>query len=144
MNTHTVLIAEDNATNRELIREILQIRGFEVLEAGDGEEALTIARKTKPFAALIDIQMPRLNGLQLVQAVRHDTELCGIPMIALTAFAMRGDREKAIEQGFDGYVTKPINVPALLAEIDRCTAAREAESARSANTGRSYPCPSRF
>ena len=124
----TILVAEDNATNRELIREILEARGYGILEASDGEEALTLAKNKKPTLALIDIQMPKLNGLQLVRRLREDAELCTTPMIALTAFAMRGDREKALDQGFDGYVTKPVNVPLLLAEIEKCAKLRQSTS----------------
>ena len=128
MNAQTILVAEDNATNRELIRELLEARGYEILEACNGEEALALTRSERPSLALIDIQMPKLSGLQLIQLVRQDSELSKIPMIALTAFAMKGDRESAIKHGFDGYVTKPFNIPALLAEIDRCTGATRGKS----------------
>jgi len=128
MNSQTILVAEDNSTNRELIREILEARGHRILEACDGEEALALTRSEKPSLALIDIQMPKLSGLQLIQLVRQDSELAKIPMIALTAFAMKGDRESAIQHGFDGYVSKPFNIPVLLAEIDRCANARQGKS----------------
>jgi two-component system cell cycle response regulator DivK len=120
MNTTMILVAEDNTTNRELIREFLQTRGYGILEAADGEEALALAQDSKPALALIDIQMPKLDGLQLVRLIRHDPEIRSLPAIALTAFAMKGDREIAIEQGFDGYVTKPISFLLLMAEIERC------------------------
>jgi two-component system cell cycle response regulator DivK len=120
MNTTMILVAEDNTTNRELIRELLQSRGYGILEASDGEEALALAQDNKPALALIDIQMPKLDGLQLVRLIRQDPEIQSLRAIALTAFAMKGDREIAMEQGFDGYVTKPISFPLLLAEIERC------------------------
>jgi two-component system cell cycle response regulator DivK len=133
MNTAMVLVAEDNTTNRELIRELLQTRGYGILEASDGEEALALAKDNKPALALIDIQMPKLDGLQLVRLIRQDPEIRSLPTIALTAFAMKGDREIAIEQGFDGYVTKPISFPLLLEEIERCLTEAQAHQA----TGRS-------
>jgi two-component system, cell cycle response regulator DivK len=122
MNNTMILVAEDNTTNRELIRELLHARGYGILEASDGEEALALAKGNKPALALIDIQMPKLDGLQLVRLIRQDPEIRTLPTVALTAFAMRGDREIAIEQGFDGYVTKPISFPLLLTEIERCLA----------------------
>jgi two-component system cell cycle response regulator DivK len=128
MNNTTILVVEDNKTNRELIHELLQVRGFQILEAADGEEALALAKSNKPGLALIDIQMPKLDGLQLVRLIRADSDLRDIPTIALTAYAMRGDREKAIEQGFDGYVTKPISFPLLLEEIERCLPARHKQT----------------
>lgn len=124
----TILVVEDNKTNRELIHELLQARGYDILEAADGEEALALAKANKPGLALIDIQMPKLDGLQLVRLIREDCGLRDIPTVALTAYAMRGDREKAIDQGFDGYVTKPISFPLLLGEIERCFSDRRQQS----------------
>lgn len=128
MYTETILVAEDNAINRELIRELLQVNGYGIVEASDGSEALALARSERPSLALIDIQMPKLDGLEVVRMLREDSELCTMPTIALTAFAMRGDKEKAIEQGFDGYVTKPIALHVLLTEIERCLGARKSKS----------------
>jgi two-component system cell cycle response regulator DivK len=128
MTNKQILVAEDNPTNRELIRELLQIHGYGILEAADGQQALDLAKTQNPSLALIDIQMPKLNGLQLVRLIRQDAILCTMPTIALTAYAMRGDREKALQEGFDGYVTKPIRLPVLMTEIEKCYASREGKS----------------
>jgi two-component system cell cycle response regulator DivK len=113
-----VLLAEDNEANRELLREILESRGFEVSEACDGDDALLKATEVKPDLILLDIQMPQRDGLRTLQALRAG-DFPHTPVLALTAFAMRGDRERLVDSGFDGYVSKPIQINLLLAEIGR-------------------------
>ena len=114
-----VLLAEDNPMNRELIRDMLEAGGFEVIETSDGEEALRSLRETPPDLVLLDVQMPRLDGYAVLRHLRHELRLGNLPVIALTAYAMRGDREKALAAGFDGYVSKPIDFLQLRAEIER-------------------------
>jgi two-component system cell cycle response regulator DivK len=116
----TIMVAEDNAINRELIREILEARDYKVIEASDGEEAFERIVASKPDLLLTDIHMPALDGFGLIRRIRNDSTLSALPVIALTAFAMDGDREKAILNGFNGYVTKPINMVLLTNEIERC------------------------
>jgi CheY-like chemotaxis protein len=116
----TIVVAEDNAVNRELIRELLECRGFAVTEACDGEEALKRIAESSPDLVLTDIDMPVLDGFGLVRRIRDDSALCALPVVALTAFAMDGDREKGLMHGFDGYVTKPIDSAVLIGEILRC------------------------
>jgi CheY-like chemotaxis protein len=116
----TIVVAEDNAVNRELIRELLECRGFAVIEASDGEEALQSIASCTPDLVLTDIHMPVLDGYGLVRRIRNDSALCALPVVALTAFAMEGDREKGLMHGFDGYVTKPVDSALLLGEIQRC------------------------
>jgi CheY-like chemotaxis protein len=112
----TILIAEDNEANRELLRELLELRGYGVLEAGDGVEAIRIATERSPDLILMDVQMPRLDGVAALAELRR-IQQGRVPVLALTAFAMTGDRENLLAQGFDGYVSKPIEVDLLMTEI---------------------------
>ena len=123
-----VLVAEDNAVNRELIRELLESRGCEVSEARDGEEALQVLGQSRPDILLLDIGMPKLDGFGVVQRIRATPTLADLPVLAVTAYAMRGDREKVLEAGFDGYLSKPINAAALAEEMDRLLAGSRARS----------------
>lgn len=113
----TVLLTDDNPTNRELIREVLEAAGFKVVEACDGHEALELARSCGPHVMLLDVQMPKLDGIRVIAEIRKDPALSSLPVIAITAFAMQGDRERILAAGFDAYVTKPIDFPALVAEV---------------------------
>jgi two-component system cell cycle response regulator DivK len=114
-----ILVAEDNLSNRELFRELLESWGYEVVEAVDGEAALAVARETNPDAILLDIQMPLLDGYAVLRKVRQDPKLAHLRVMALTAFAMRGDREKALAFGFDAYHSKPINGSVLKKDIEQ-------------------------
>ena len=113
----TILVADDNPTARELIAEILELQGFRIVQAGDGGDALEKARTFKPDLVLLDIQMPVLDGFAVLGELRKDPEFAKLRVVALTAFAMFGDREKAMDAGFDGYITKPIQVAALRSEV---------------------------
>jgi two-component system, cell cycle response regulator DivK len=112
-----VLVADDNPVSRELIREILESDDCEVIEAGDGREALEKVREHRPDLALLDIQMPVMDGNAVVREIRADPQLSMLPVVALTAYAMQGDREKALALGFNSYITKPIDIPAFRAEV---------------------------
>jgi CheY-like chemotaxis protein len=114
-----ILVAEDNPSNRELFRELLESWSYEVVEAIDGEAALTLARETNPDAILLDIQMPLLDGYEVLRRLRQDPKLAHLRVMALTAFAMRGDREKALAFGFDAYHSKPINGSVLKKDIEQ-------------------------
>jgi CheY-like chemotaxis protein len=114
-----VLIAEDNAVNRELLRELLEARGYAVLEARDGQEALHMIEQAQPELLLLDIGMPVLDGFAVVRRIRENPRLALLPVVAVTAYAMRGDREKILNSGFDGYLSKPLNPSALTEELDR-------------------------
>lgn len=114
-----VLVAEDNLPNRELIREILETCGHEVIEAEDGQQALDRVKQTKPDLVLLDIQMPVLDGYAVLREIRQTPSVADLKIFALTAYAMQGDREKALRSGFDGYLTKPIDIPALMKELQR-------------------------
>ncbi len=117
--TATILVVDDHDLNRELARSILERRGYRVLEAADGEAAVAAARQHQPELILMDLAMPVKDGFAATQDIKADPALRRIPVVALTALAMRGDEEKARRAGFDGYVTKPINREVLEAEVAR-------------------------
>jgi len=104
-----ILVVEDNEQNRILMRQILSHRGYEVLEAVDGAAGLKMAREHMPDLILLDLQMPVMGGFAVIRELRKTPELSKLKVIAVTSFAMKGDREKALEAGFDDYVTKPID-----------------------------------
>jgi len=112
-----ILVADDNPVSRELIREILEADDYEVIEAGDGQEALDKLREYSPDLALLDIQMPILDGMALIRELRADVRFANLPVAAITAYAMQGDREKALSLGFSTYITKPIDIPAFRAQV---------------------------
>jgi two-component system cell cycle response regulator DivK len=120
-----VFIAEDNAVNRELLRELLESRGHTVVEACDGEEALRMIEHTQPDILLLDIGMPVLDGFAVVRQLRQNPRLSALPAIAVTAYAMQGDRERILNSGFDGYLSKPINARSLAEELDRLLRKRD-------------------
>jgi two-component system, cell cycle response regulator DivK len=113
-----VLIAEDNAVNRELLRELLETRGYSVIEACNGQEALDMIEQSQPDLLLLDIGMPVLDGFATVRKIRENHELSMLPVLAVTAYAMHGDREKILNSGFDGYLSKPVNSQLLDEELD--------------------------
>lgn len=115
----TILIAEDNPTNRELLRELLEIRGYIVAEACDGQEALAMVEQASPDILLLDIGMPLLDGFAVVRKLRENPRFASLPVVAVTAYAMQGDREKIMNSGFDGYLSKPVNSGELVQELGR-------------------------
>ena len=126
-----VLIAEDNAVNRELLRELLEARGYTVVEACDGEEALHMIEHTQPDILLLDIGMPVLDGFAVVRTLRENPRLATLPVLAVTAYAMQGDRGRVLNSGFDGYLSKPINAVALGEEMERLLKKRDGRGAPS-------------
>ena len=117
--SHRILVADDNTASRELIREVLEMSGYDVVEAADGRDAVTRARENVPDLVLVDIQMPRLDGYGVLRELRADPRFSSLHVVALTAFAMQGDRDRALDAGFDGYITKPVEIAALRQEIKR-------------------------
>jgi CheY-like chemotaxis protein len=111
-----ILIVEDKATSRELLRAVLERQGYGVIEAKDGEEALQQLRTATLDLVLLDLQIPIRNGYDVLQRIRSDDRLAHLPVVALTASAMQGDREKALAAGFTGYIAKPVG-PAQLREL---------------------------
>jgi CheY-like chemotaxis protein len=110
---HTILIVEDNENNRNLLKDILIFHGYEVTVAFDGQEGVSLARELMPDLVLMDIQMPGMDGMTAGQILKGDPATSGLKIIALTSFAMQGDREKFLAAGFDGYLSKPINTREL-------------------------------
>jgi two-component system cell cycle response regulator DivK len=108
-----ILIVEDILMNRRLIRDILTYHGYEVIEAENGEEAVRIAREQKPDLIIMDIQMPVMNGYDAIRILKNDPVTKDLKILAVTSFAMAGDREKALETGADDYMSKPINTREL-------------------------------
>jgi CheY-like chemotaxis protein len=119
-----ILIAEDNPVNRELLRELLEMRGYEVFEACDGRHALAMLEQDRPDLLVVDLGMPVLDGFGVIREIRANARLAEMPVLAATAYAMTGDREKVLEAGFDGYISKPINPIALQEEIGRLIGTR--------------------
>jgi len=117
----TILLADDNAPSRELMREILEGCGYDVAEAANGREALDLIRKSPPDIVLLDLQMPVMDGFAVIHAVRSDERLRLLTVIALTASAMLGDRERAIAAGFDSYIAKPISLENVRNQIRQVT-----------------------
>jgi two-component system cell cycle response regulator DivK len=105
-----VLIIEDNERNRKLARDILNYAGFETLEAGTAEDGLALAAERSPGIVLMDVQLPGLDGVQALRRLRSDPSTADIPVIAVTAFAMKADRERFLAAGFDQYVEKPLDI----------------------------------
>jgi CheY-like chemotaxis protein len=114
-----ILIVEDKATSRELLRTVLEQQGYVVDEAIDGEEALRKIREQTPDLVLMDLQMPTRDGYEVVREVRKDSRLQAIPIVAVTASAMQGDREKALAAGFTAYITKPVSLVQLRHQVNQ-------------------------
>ena len=109
-----ILIIEDEPKNMKLFRDILQVHGYTTIEATDGQQGIESARANKPDLILMDILMPVMNGLEATKILKADPETNKIPIIALTSYAMSGDKEKTLEAGCDAYMTKPIDVIGFL------------------------------
>jgi CheY-like chemotaxis protein len=114
-----ILIAEDNPVNRELLREILEAEHYQVVEAADGQEALVKLEEAAPDLVLLDINMPLLDGFATIRRIRQHQRFFQLPVLAVTAYAMKEDRERILGAGFNGYLSKPIDAVALLAELHR-------------------------
>jgi len=109
-----VLIVEDNEKNMKLVRDVLQATGYGTLEATTGEEAVELALSQAPALVLMDVQLPGIDGVEALERMRQNERTASIPVLALTAQAMSGDRERFLEAGFDGYLAKPVDVGALI------------------------------
>jgi len=120
-----ILLVEDNEMNRDMLSRRLERRGYEVVVAVDGEEGVDKAASESPDLILMDMSLPKIDGWEATRLIREDETRRGLPIIALTAHAMAGDREKALEAGCDDYDTKPVELPRLLEKIESLLA-REA------------------
>lgn len=115
--SETILLIEDNEQNRYLAIFLLESRGFRVVTALDGPEGIERAREVRPDLILLDIQLPRMDGYAVARRLRGEPELRHIPIVAVTSYAMAGDREKTLEAGCDGYIEKPIDPDTFVDEV---------------------------
>lgn len=115
----TVLIVEDNELNMKLFHDLLEAQGYETLQTKDGREALQLAREHHPDLVLMDIQLPEVSGLEVTKWIKEDEKLREIPVIAVTAFAMKGDEEKIRQGGCEAYIAKPISVSEFLDTVQK-------------------------
>jgi CheY-like chemotaxis protein len=117
MKDSCILVIDDNLTNLKLAADVLQFYGYRVLKATDAEKALVVIQTTPPDLILMDIALPGMDGLSLTRLLKSTPATSGIVIVALTAFAMKGDEERAREAGCDGYITKPIDTRLMASEI---------------------------
>jgi two-component system cell cycle response regulator DivK len=114
-----ILVVEDNEKNMKLLRDVLQAKGYRTLEATTGVRAIELATEHGPDLVLMDVQLPDINGVEAFGLLRADERTASIPVLAVTAQAMQGDRERFLAAGFDGYVSKPVNIVELLGIVKR-------------------------
>ena len=117
MTDYRILVVEDNERNLKLVRDVLQFAGYDVVEARSGEQGVVLAKECFPDLVLMDIQLPHMDGVEALHRLRDSAETRTVPVVALTAFAMREDREQALRAGFDGYLEKPISVRDLPGQV---------------------------
>ncbi len=115
----TVLLIEDNEQNRYLVTFLLERHGYQVVSVGDGRRGIELARTCSPSLILLDIQLPTMDGYEVARALRLQAALRTIPIVAVTSYAMPGDREKALEAGCTGYLEKPIDPETFVADVER-------------------------
>ena len=113
-----ILIVEDEPRNLKLLRDLLQRIGYETIEATDGEQGVELARARNPDLILMDIMMPKMDGIEATRILKTDTATKNIPILALTSYAMKGDRERTLEAGCDGYIAKPVDIQELLKAVE--------------------------
>ena len=114
-----VLLVEDNERNRKLVRTVLEFRGYEVVELEDGEHTVETAKKCKPVVVLMDIELPKVNGIVAIGMLRADPETAHIPVVAVTASVTPNERDRVVAAGFNAYISKPIDVMSFGAQIDK-------------------------
>jgi CheY-like chemotaxis protein len=117
MSGECVLLVEDNEKNMKLLRDVLQATGYSTLEATTGEDAIRLAASHLPAVVLMDVQLPGMNGVDALAQLRRNDETASIPVVALTAQAMDGDRERFLDAGFDSYLSKPVDIVELLSMV---------------------------
>jgi two-component system, cell cycle response regulator DivK len=117
--THVILVVEDNERNLKLLRDVLEYAGYDVRAARTAEEGITLAVNQPPSLVLMDLQLPGIDGMEALRRLRENPRTADIPVVAVTAQAMKHDRERALEAGFDGYVEKPISVRAFTDQLRR-------------------------
>jgi CheY-like chemotaxis protein len=118
-NPWKILVIEDNPLNLELVRDILIAEGYEVIEAGDGTSGIEIAQLERPDLILMDLQLPGMDGLETTRRIRADRQMASVPILAVTAHAMKGDEQRALAAGCTGFVAKPIRVREFATAVAR-------------------------
>ena len=113
-----ILIVEDNEMNMRLFADLLSSKGYQVIQCLDGKKALDLTKNERPDLILMDIQMPEISGLEVTALIRQTPEISETKIIAVTAFAMKGDEQKIIDGGCDGYIAKPISIPEFFATVE--------------------------
>ncbi|GGI46067.1 CheY-like chemotaxis protein [Agromyces flavus] len=113
-----ILVVEDNPLNLKLVRDVLTAFGYDIVEAQTGEDGVRLAGECGPDLVLMDLQLPGIDGYEALRRIRQDARVDGVPVVAVTAFAMREDRERTAAAGFDGYLSKPISVRDLPSQVD--------------------------
>ena len=116
-DTYRILVVEDNELNLKLVRDVLSFAGYQVMEARSGEQGVALAAECRPDLILMDLQLPGIDGTETLRQLRASPITQEVPVVAVTAFAMREDRERAFQSGFDGYVVKPFSVRELPAQV---------------------------
>jgi two-component system, cell cycle response regulator DivK len=119
MTGQQVLVVEDNERNMKLFRDVLHASGYRTLEAATGQRAVELVFEHRPDLVLMDIQLPDIDGVEALDRLRADERFSSVPVLALTAQAMEGDRERFLAAGFDGYLSKPVNIPEFVATVKR-------------------------
>jgi two-component system, cell cycle response regulator DivK len=114
-----ILVVEDNAKNMNLLRDVLRATGYRTLEASTGEQALMLATEHGPALVLMDVRLPDMDGVEALSRLRMDARTASIPVLAVTAQAMKGDRERFKQAGFDGYLSKPIDIDEFLTTVEQ-------------------------
>jgi two-component system, cell cycle response regulator DivK len=117
MSGNRILVVEDNERNLKLVRDVLQYAGYDVIAASSGEQGVALAKERVPDLVLMDLQLPTMDGAEALRILRDDPLTREIPVVAVTAFAMKDDRERALDAGFDSYIEKPISVRALPEQV---------------------------
>ena len=117
MSAGRILVVEDNPKNLKLVRDVLQFSGYDVIEATSGEDGVRLAKQERPDLILMDLQLPGIDGTEALRQIRENDDGDGVPVVAVTAFAMSEDRDRAYAAGFNGYMEKPISVRTLQQKV---------------------------
>ena len=115
----TILIVEDNEKNMKLVRDILQFKGYQTIEAVTGNQGLALARERQPDLILMDIQLPDINGIEALRQIRAEPALSKTPVVAVSASVMPDEQQKIVASGFDAYITKPIDLKSFVATVEK-------------------------
>ena len=119
MATEVVLVVEDDSKSRKLVRDLLTFKGYQIIEAETGEEGVDLAQERRPSLILMDIRLPGIDGIQALERLRAEVATRGIPVMAMTASVMSGDRQRVLDAGFDAFQSKPIKIKDFVAAVEQ-------------------------